>query len=379
MESVIFEDCINLIEKFTENENPHFESFCIQFKSMMFMHVYSAQTSVIEVIQTTKAILHLAKRIICAKDEVGKVVAQMRDCKQQILRRIGGMYLLYAIYFKQPTKEYVRVYVCPETWQEISSFIQNLPTDPQMDEVRYIFWRLYRADAFRFTALDYELGLENMVDYDKIYDIHRGREKAEVVRVKLKLKLQAIAEAEKILPEMVELEDKYNNIKKSLSGSQKSIKQNALPSTNIFHDIQDVIRNIHDILDDKTEEDTPATSKSSIAKDGNINEIRKELKRKAAGLIDNSLENEESNDDNESAVEESPAQSVRKKIGKMSSRTMIETKLPDDIMDDLEKSSSEEQDDEEEQNISEEEEQDESENDEVDFKMASSPQNILPI
>lgn len=261
IELAIYEDCLSLIEKFVESNQPTFKSFCQQWQKAMFQHIYAIQTTVIEVIQTTKTILHLAKRIVCAKDAFGKLEFEHND-SSQFVRRIGGMYLMYAVYFKQPTKQYVKILTSYETWQDLLTFIESLPMTSMTAEVRYMFWRLYKEDAFRFTALDYDVGLENLVDYDTIYNIHNGIKSDEVVRVKLKQKLMAVADTEKVLPDMVALEEEYNKTKKSIAGINTSAK--ALPSTTIFQDIQDALESIRNVLDDKDSQNFSSSKNRSI-------------------------------------------------------------------------------------------------------------------
>ncbi|KAI8119664.1 hypothetical protein FF38_01962 [Lucilia cuprina] len=329
IELAIYEDCLNLIDKFVDSTNPNFKSFCEQWRNAMFQHIYAIQTTVIEVMQTTKTILHLAKRIVCAKDALGKLAFEHND-ESQFLRRIGGMYLMYAVYFKQPTKQYVKILMSCETWQDFVRFIETLPKNAMTDEVRYMFFKLYKEDAFRFNTLDYDVGLENLVDYDRLYNIHNGIKSDEVVRVKLKQKLMTIAETEKSLTDMVALEEKYNKTKESLVGIDKSAK--ALTSTKIFQGIQDALKSVRNILEDKEIENNT----SPLTKSTNYDEKRKELKRKAAGRYDFATEDEES------PVEENSLQEKNKHIGRPTARNIMTQKLPEHMSDDLRNSSTDE-------------------------------------
>lgn len=306
IELAVYEDCLNLIDKFAESSNPTFEIFCQKWQYAMFQHIYAAQTTAIEVIQTTKAIFHLAKRIITAKDD-------------DDYRRVGGIFLIYAVYFKQPTNQYVKVLMSYETWQDILKFIDNLP-DNVADEVSFIFWSLYKEDAFRFTALDYDVGLENLVDYDRLYESHIGN-KMEVVRVKLKQKLKVISDTEKLLPTMAALEEQYNKTKQSLVSFNKDTK--ILPSTKIFQDIQDAINSIHNILEERKNSTTPKD-------ESNSNEIRKELKRKAAGRCEHTTNEQESADEDNFQQDK-----TKKHFGKPTVRQLMSQKLPEFITENL--------------------------------------------
>ncbi|KAM7364029.1 proximal sequence element A Pbp45 [Cochliomyia hominivorax] len=322
----ILEDCLNLIDIFAETKNPSFKSFCNCWKNNKFQHIYAAQTTVIEVIQTTKTIVHLAKRIVCAKDELGKLALEQND-DADFIRRIGGIYLMYVIYFKQPTKQYVKVLVSYETWQEFLKFVESLTQNRIADEARYMFWHLYKADAFRFTALDYDDGLEKLVDYDHLFDIHTGNKSDNIV---IKQKLMYICETQNELTNTVALEKKYNRTKKSISNNSAK----SLPPTNIFQEIQNALKSIHNIIEDKNFQNT------TIKKDGsNYEEKRKELKRKAAGRCVSDLIDEES--DFEEAFQQD---GTKKYFGKPSIRQIMTQKLPAYLNDDLKTSSTEDED-----------------------------------
>lgn len=289
MEAAIYEDCHSLLEDFINEGSAYFESFCTKWENRTFQHIYAAQTSVVEVMQTTLTIFHMAKRSICAKDEFGKYLSNTEGNEERnLLRRIGGIYLMYAVYFKQPTKEYIKISVSLETWREMTLFVESLSGDPKMDEVRYTFWRLYQADAFRFTAMDYCLGLEGLADYDKITEEHQEVEQTEVVRVKAKHKLLLIPEVQETLKEMTSQEEKYNELKKSITQSQNQTTE-TLPPTEIFRKMQSMFADIKGILDGNPIEI------GDLGK--NISTTRKELKRKAAGITDYI---ETSNSENES-------------------------------------------------------------------------------
>ncbi|XP_061390700.1 snRNA-activating protein complex subunit 1 [Musca vetustissima] len=295
MEAALYKDCHDLIEEFINNDSVEFSSFCSVWKKQMFQHIYAVQTSVLEVIQTTKTIFHMAKRSICAKDEFGKYLSSTEgNERRNLLRRIGGMYLMYAIYFKQPTKEYVKITVSLETWRDTVTFMESLSGDPKMDHVRYVFWRLYKAGAFRFTAMDYCVGPE-LVDYDKITVEQNEAEKhTEVIRVTAKDKLLLVPEIQDDLKEMTAQEDEYNALKKSIGKSKTA----TLPPTNIFKNMNYVFNNIKNILDGTTEG-------ISETNDNTISKRRRDLKRKAAAIVnshDDDLTNESAS--SSSAVED---------------------------------------------------------------------------
>ncbi|XP_075145027.1 proximal sequence element A Pbp45 [Haematobia irritans] len=345
MEAAIFADCHALIEDFVSGGSAAFEVFCTKWHKHMFQNIYTEHKMIYLIVQATLVLFHTAKRTLCAKDEYSKHMSTI-DGKEdsKILRRIGGLYLMYAIYFKQPTKEYVKISVSLDTWREITTFIDSLKSYPGMNEALYIFWRLYQAEAFLFTALDYHVGLEDLADYDKIAEDYQHVEETEVVRVQAKHKLLLVPEIQETLEEMKTQEDEYNELKTKITKSQ-SMGVESLPPTKIFSEMHSVFANIKDILEGK---DVSITEKNQ-----SINTTRKNLKRKAAGLTNRDYY--ESSDSSSSSKSPSPSPpsppmqlsyksktELKQKIRKKAS-TMLLDRLPDILSKDLEESNTEEE------------------------------------
>lgn len=80
---------------------------------------------------------------------------------QTLLERIGALYLMYAMYFKQPTKEYCKYRFTLTDWNEITKFYNQIHVEANFIQARMIFWRLWKANAFRFVESDMEYGLES--------------------------------------------------------------------------------------------------------------------------------------------------------------------------------------------------------------------------
>lgn len=153
MELAIQKDCQSMIESFIANENPRFESFVYQWKSTLFQSIYSGQSQTVEIIQSTNACIHYAKRILSSKST---------------LHKLGALFLLYAIYFKQPTDRFNKIDVDITTWQKLNEFVFSLDNPTYGDDAKCIFWELLKENAFRFVASDTYFGLENLLNLDKI-------------------------------------------------------------------------------------------------------------------------------------------------------------------------------------------------------------------
>ncbi|XP_073816763.1 proximal sequence element A Pbp45 [Musca autumnalis] len=337
MEGALYKDSHKLIEEFVSKGSFEFSSFCSVWKEQTFQYIYAIQSSVLELIQTTCTLFHMAKRAICANDEFGKYLSNTKGNEERnLLRRIGGIYLMYAIYFKQPTKEFVKISVSLETWREIVAFINSLKATRQMkyDEVRYIFWRLYKADAFRFTALDYCAGPE-LVNYDKIAEEHSAGEHTEVIRVSAKDKLLLVPEIQEDLKEMTAQEEKYNELKETITNSQKKQTSAALPPTEIFRNINSVLNSIKDILDGKADHVSETNENTTISTK------RRYLKRKAAGIKEYDDDDDENSDkstnesswsgeDNEEENDSNQSTNVQQKKKQKGRRNRLQKAIEED-------------------------------------------------
>uniref|UniRef100_A0A1A9UDK9 snRNA-activating protein complex subunit 1 n=1 Tax=Glossina austeni TaxID=7395 RepID=A0A1A9UDK9_GLOAU len=333
MEAAVFDDCYTLLENFVNNGNPHFESFCAQWKFMMFQHIYAVQSSTIEIIQTTNAVFHIARRTICGRDSAGrKMKAAVNSEERSLLRRIGGLYLMYSVYFKQPTKRYVKVQISLRTWKEFTTFVESIPYVPNTDEVRYVFWKLYQSDAFRFTAVDYHLGLENLVEYDHVDDLENLDSDERPSRLHLMYKLHELTEIQDTLPELTNMEDEYNELKRKISQSQHMLPQ-ALPPTNVFYEIKNVFQTIQDLISEPS---------LNIRNSSDCQISKKQLKRKAAGFAEEKEDNY-SSEETRKGCDAAESGACKRSLRRMSSRSIFVEKLPDYVLNDLDKSSEEEQ------------------------------------
>ncbi|XP_014097782.2 snRNA-activating protein complex subunit 1 [Bactrocera oleae] len=335
METAIFEDSRKLIELFVRSGNNSFSSFCEQWKTLQFQHIYFAQTSYIEIIQTTSAIMHYAKRNICSSDEDDinienstKNTTAQHFADERMRRRIGCLYLLYVIYFKQPTERYVKIETNLNTWKSIKNFIDSLPISPDMDEPRYIFWRLLQADAFRFTALNYCEGLEDLVDYDKLNDKDNADFWRKNSNKELGQQLQDYPAIQRILPALTVLEDGYNEMKEMLVNTSKSgMHKQSLPATTIFKSIEQCFQNIQAIVEDSE----GGESKQKVLPSESE---KRNLKRKGFTNNHNDNERESVSGTNESFSKKN------KTLRRMSARTVFTDELPDDLLDDLQEQES---------------------------------------
>lgn len=63
--------------------------------------------------------------------------------------KICCMYLMYALFFKQPTKQYCKLRLTVEEWVHLDNFYNELEPGKWYDQVRLVFWKLLQSNAIR--------------------------------------------------------------------------------------------------------------------------------------------------------------------------------------------------------------------------------------
>lgn len=92
--------------------------------------------------------------------------------------RLATLYLMYAMYFKQPTKDFCKFRFTLNDWIKMKHFYDAISLESKYLQARAIFWRLWQANALRFVECDLEhypetmqfhrLGNDRPSDFQKI-------------------------------------------------------------------------------------------------------------------------------------------------------------------------------------------------------------------
>lgn len=61
--------------------------------------------------------------------------------------KIGALYLMYAMYFKQPPKQYCKFRMTIDEWTKMNQFYNEVCIFHS--QANLIFWKLLQNDAFR--------------------------------------------------------------------------------------------------------------------------------------------------------------------------------------------------------------------------------------
>lgn len=332
MEKNVYDDCWQLIQSFgrvaAESQNASFELFCKCWHQMQMQHIYSAQTNHIEVIGTTLAALHVGKRIACSRRTNGEPFQATRS------QRFGAIYLLYAIYNKQPTKHFVKIEVSPDTWDSLSKYAEQLhhkePQRRDTQQMCHIFRQLVQENAFRYTALDYCHALDALAAYDSLESLAVSKQKNNTALIMkqqltsgnsfLHDELHELTELASVCKPLCQLEDSYNK--------QMAPHRSSFAPTKIFSQLNDLFYDINKLLID---EERTSTSTNTNSDANNQLEVRQRVRNKAMfGETIVKLSSEEETE------EPSTMQPKKPHERRMSSATVFERRLPEDVIRDLE-------------------------------------------
>ncbi|XP_055318695.1 uncharacterized protein LOC129576844 [Sitodiplosis mosellana] len=142
------DDCIDLINEYCSRNSTDFQLFCDIWKEKGFHYVFYGHTHQHELLLYTENCFVILKNIFTGSTTIGE--------------RLATLYLMYAMYFKQPTKDFCKFRYTLNDWTRMKNFCDAIYIEPKYLQARAIFWRLYQSNAFRFVECDMEHYPESM-------------------------------------------------------------------------------------------------------------------------------------------------------------------------------------------------------------------------
>lgn len=193
-------------------------------------------------------------------------------------------------------------------------------------QVSYIFWKLVQENAFLYTALDFCQALDALADYDHLESIAFARQQnnhsaallkqqLKPSRVYLNEELHVLSELTSICKPLVQLQEAYNK--------QMIRHRSSFPVTHIFSQLQDVFSEANAKLIGDTQ---PATSSGA----NDQLDVRQRVRQKAMFGEEKATI---STDDEESQQPSPKSNNLHER--RMSSATVFEAKLPEDVIKNL--------------------------------------------
>lgn len=163
------DDCLDLISSYVAKNTTDFDTFCDIWKKMNFHYIFLTISNLQELVEQIENYFIVLKNLFIKLNTTTE-----KTCV---------LYLLYAVYFKQPTKDFGKIRVTYDDWTDVKSFYDKIHADPTFLPVRAIFWRLWHGNAFRFVATEREQTYESMrsnrnqnpkvINFEKINSIHQ--------------------------------------------------------------------------------------------------------------------------------------------------------------------------------------------------------------
>ena len=124
-------------KRFVETGSVRYENFAEIWRDMKMSLIFSGRQSDGEVREFTESCLELAKSHILPPNEF------------QV--QVGGLYLMYALYFKQLFEPKVKVCVTIDDWAQIQNLLAEIRLQKHYD-IEYIYWKLRHNNVFQFVA-----------------------------------------------------------------------------------------------------------------------------------------------------------------------------------------------------------------------------------
>ncbi|XP_055526826.1 snRNA-activating protein complex subunit 1 [Wyeomyia smithii] len=265
------EDCFAFLSEFSKHQSMDFYYFCHEWKRVNFQYIFHGRNTDFEMVEFINEALLIVKQIFL--------------CSKKPLEKIGAFYLLYALYFKQPTGQFCKIRVTLADWQEFKRFVRNPSPERESHEIAVILWKLFIGDGFRFVQDEKEHGYDSF--FVKGLQTNRFDDK---VRESYKI----IQDAEKdfrtmksssgLFTALDALEMAYNEMKESLDETEASCSTgDKIPQSNLMQSLHKDLEEIIKVLntDEPSAVQTDPMDDLSARSSDNIGAKRSSLREKA--------------------------------------------------------------------------------------------------
>jgi hypothetical protein len=125
------DDCDIFLSNFRKHKSPEFRYFCEVWQSMGFHHIFYGRSDY---------------ELIAFLDDCFTIIKDIFCTTVQELDKVAAFYMMYAMYFKQPTREFVKLRFTYEQWLNYREFVKEQERNYQ---INLVFWKLFTADAYR--------------------------------------------------------------------------------------------------------------------------------------------------------------------------------------------------------------------------------------
>ena len=145
------------LQAFEKEAGPRFSAFTKVWKESCFGCIFNGRESYRDLYEFTEEILERVK-------QSARPVYQNRE--RNHLLRYAGLYMMYALFFKQPCRPRVKLRLTLEEMKELQDLVEQARTENHWDVV-YAWSKLFNEHAFHFTALPTQMGLEMAIQLEQ--------------------------------------------------------------------------------------------------------------------------------------------------------------------------------------------------------------------
>lgn len=250
-------------QEFEKVAGPRFSAFTKVWKESSFGCIFNGRESYRDLYEFTEEIFDRVK-------QSARPVYQNRE--RNHLLRYAGLYMMYALFFKQPCRPRVKLRLTMEEMKELQALVEQARAENHWDVV-YAWCKLFDDHAFHFTALPTQMGLEMAIQLEqrkRMENLNSRGTQNEYFKSK---------EFYGMMKGMRKIHSKYTRMKESLSNARDEIDQN------LYYIDANLPETIKEIIDPKEE---PPEEKLYTDRQG-IGSKRRDLKNKyfsAGGVSD---------------------------------------------------------------------------------------------
>ncbi|CAL7933367.1 unnamed protein product [Xylocopa violacea] len=266
------EDCEQLIARFEQANDIRFETFCDIWKTMKFSLIFTGRPNFLELLEFCEEALNVCKQFLLLPP--------------RFKERIGGLYLLYGIYYKMPIDQF-KIRVKLDDWRSIMELHAEIKEAEHLD-ANYILCKLIIDNAFYFCIFDIEFGLEKhyRVKNTKCFNPYS-----------VMPTLKDLTDKHQMLPNINELSKAYEDMKRTLKLQNESDTGLQLFNSNIAEEIISGIREFEEQRRNLQVKTVLDSEKASTSKEHKKSKLK--CKSKARPMFDDVylMEPNESEDD----------------------------------------------------------------------------------
>jgi len=253
VEDEVHEVLHKILDQFEDTEGPRMTIFQKVWKETSFGLIFHGRESFRELYEFTEDMFDMVKQYAVK-------TRKKADNPEGI--RFAALYLLYALYFKQPCRPMVKIRLTLEEFDDLVEFMEETKDCDHYDVV-YAWAKLFSESAFHYVAAPGQLGLE------LAYQLEQKEMRAKEEKKKGKTDFLSTVQFQKLMQNVTKSHEKYQNWKKDLVEDNPD-HINLLSGTITDSDLPDTLLNIVE----------SSTEKNTHQRKDDIGDKRSKLKHK---------------------------------------------------------------------------------------------------